>query len=198
MAPFDKADAGLLAKQPGEGRGSSCPLVGSCHRSRCPVTAAPAWRQARASRGSLGRERVEGQGRHGGDFVQQQAHPAGPHAGSHRTVQGCPGLAAITTQQGRNAEDLAVAGQGELPGGRVGNVRVEHGHRPGHGHFVSHSRRHPDRPLRRHHPVALAAEHCNHAASGIGKLPALMGVLRKVLPVRVVIGRDDSIAGCVS
>lgn len=79
-------------------------------------------------------------------------------------------------QQRGYAEYLALRGQVETGCGSVADVGVEHGHRAAHAHFVGHARRDPDGAVGRYHPVALLGEHGNHAAGGVGKLPALMGV----------------------
>ncbi|MNQ92607.1 hypothetical protein D3C85_1080380 [compost metagenome] len=62
---------------------------------------------------------------------------------------------------------------------------------------MGHLRRHPDGPLRRHHPVALAGEHGDHPTGRIGELPALMGMQGEVMTIGIVNGGHHRVAGNV-
>ena len=51
--------------------------------------------------------------------------------------------------------------------------------------------------MRGYDPIALVGKYGDDTAGGIGKLPATMGVQRKVLAVCIVIGRDHCVTGDV-
>lgn len=100
-------------------------------------------------------------------------------------------------QQRRYAEHLTLRGQVQAGCGVGADVGVEHGHRAAHAHFVGHARRDPDGAVGWHHPVALLGEDGDHAAGGVGELPAAMGMHRKVLAIGIVVGSDHGVAGGV-
>jgi len=58
-------------------------------------------------------------------------------------------------------------------------VGIEHHHIAAHLHFMGHAAGHPDRPLRRHHPVAQVGKHFQRAGGSVGELTSRVRVPRK-------------------
>ena len=127
--------------------------------------------------------------------MKQQIHQQPLSTGFVIERRNIRGLDQQLVQQGRYAENLTLCRQAKPGRSGPANIGVQHGDRAVHAHHVGYPCRYPDGSLRRYHPVALVGIHRDHTASCIGKLPAVMPVQGKVLPVGIVNGRDDSVAG---
>ena len=79
-------------------------------------------------------------------------------------------------EQGRHFKHLTARLQPRAQDGIGVQVGIEHHHLPAHLHFMGHTTGHPNRPLRRHHPIAEVGEHFQRTGGGIGELPTRVRV----------------------